>query len=96
MKPSEILREAARLVEGSPGPDMCGCYAIALVAGTLRHGDWPYPYHIPEDVLRHFHMVAPYKRASTTLRRWWQGYGEKDERIIGLCLAAAIAESEGQ
>ena len=88
MKPSEILRKAAYLVESVPAEDYCGCYAIMLEARE----------HAPKqetDTLVAFEILRPPKGPEGACNRWW-GLGDEDARILGLCLAAAIAESEGQ
>jgi hypothetical protein len=85
MKASEILRQAARLVER--GEEWYGCFAIDEVAGADSIGH--------EQAMGIFKIVAP---DGHSLGSFWWGASERsmDARIIGLCLAAAIAESEGQ
>ena len=94
MKPSEILREAAHLLERHPRKIHGGCHAIVLVDPKFSAGRvgefgsdgadasvsraWPFFNLMRGDGLY-----------------WWPEYNH-DDRIIGLCLAAAIAESEGK
>lgn len=84
MKPSQILREAARLVER--GKYSGGCAAILWAR---------VPYEDRGAAREYFHLLRPSKSSDSGY--WWdfdpQG---KSARIIGLCLAAAIAESEGE
>lgn len=90
MKPSKVLREAARIVERSRRPNYCGCPAIGAVLGIYF-----LDRDLPEPVMGYFRLVAP-SPDSSPYGAWWRGPEEKGERIIGLCLAAAIAESEGK
>ena len=101
MKPSEILRLAARHVENNPY--RCGCPAIAHVMG--RFEEWhsglgsSRGWGVPEDVMEYFGLVGPKRPTSKLTSELWWGEGRPENagpRIIGLCLAAAIAESEGQ
>ena len=88
MKSSEILREAARRIE--LGKDQFGCHAIFVAMGGNMHTIWPEP-EWDSHIMRRFRVVAPSKAKNGNA--WWDTYSEA--RIIGLCLAAAIAESEG-
>jgi hypothetical protein len=84
MKPSEILREAARRIER--GVNIYGCCAIAEVSSwdDLDEGS---------PVVSYFSLVRPH-RSPTGI--WWSTEERDGARILGLCLAAAIAESEGK
>lgn len=89
MKPSEILRVAARRVERHH--TFAGCLAINGVRA---------PVALIAAAHEYFQRVAP---SDFTRRDFWWGsdYTFADPpamgaRIVGLCLAAAIAESEGQ
>lgn len=98
MKPSEILKQAARRVELLQ--TTCGCDSIRMVVnGSLAVGS-AIP---PESVMQFFRLVGP--RNASAGKTWWGRWrggwysctpADRDARIIGLCLAAAIAESEGQ
>ena len=89
MKSSEILRRAARMVEREQSS--FGCFAILKVMRLYRTGELR---GIPEPVLGAFRKVAP--RGRHLSDPWWfADDGGMDARIIGLCLAAAIAEDEG-
>lgn len=87
MKSSEILRKAARRVER--GMAVSGCGAIAQSSGLSRRG----PNGI-EEYGRARDIFARYLRR-TNCTYWWPKEPAHGPRIIGLCLAAAIAESEG-
>ena len=87
MKSSEILRKAARRDER--GMAVNGCGAIAQASGLL---------------LQKANGLQEFERAKGIFARylrqpnctyWWPKEPEHGPRIIGLCLAAAIAESEG-
>jgi hypothetical protein len=91
MKSSEILREAARSVER--GLDSYGCWAIVDAAEA------DYGLSLEETIknsapatkaMTYFRLLSPRIAFST----WWD-FDDQGPRIIGLCLAAAIAESEG-
>lgn len=86
MKSSKILRKAARMVDR--GYDEGGCCAIIDSAPIRTDADY-------ERAMKRFEMVKP-RRTNTNLY-WWDIHSKEgnDARIIGLCLAAAIAESEG-
>ena len=89
MKSSEILREAARLIE--LGLNDCGCAAIMAAA------HWEKP--AIRAAMEPFLLFSPPEKNENEV--WWGASemfwtGEhRDARIIGLCLAAAISESEG-
>ena len=91
MKSSEVLREAARTIELGRGT--FGCLAIADVMGL--YAPWKNGVaDIPRQVMAAYRKVAP--RGHNLSDPWWDT-DERGEcsRIIGLCLAAAIAEDEG-
>lgn len=81
MKSSEILREAARRVES--GKAMGGCYALLCVRCN---------YKDKKGARNYFKMVKPSRPIDGY---WWPLDVRHGPRIIGLCLAAAIAESDG-
>lgn len=92
MKPSEILRAAAVLIDQRTDAHdgyYTGCGRIAQVMG--HYTDWDRDtWEVPESVMAYLGLVAPPKiKVGET---WW---GNDGPRIIGLCLAAAIAEGEG-
>ena len=89
MKSSEILREAARLVESRSGAPF-GCVAIAHVLGLYDGPCGPGVSGIPEKVMARFEVVSNGYRFGP----WWDE-SDSGPRIIGLCLAAAIAEDAG-
>lgn len=93
MKPSKILREAAKHIEKEQCLDqLCGCDVIQRKCKS---------YQQVIDTHKYFSMVAPKRKEP--FRSWWgkisnesyQRPSNVNARIIGLCLAAAIAESEG-
>jgi len=87
MKSSEILRKAARRVER--GTAISGCGAIMQASRLSRRGqNWL------EDFDRAHGIFARYLR-QPNCTYWWPKEPAHGPRIIGLCLAAAIAESEG-
>lgn len=81
MKSSEILRKAARKVER--GTYRGGCIAIANSARGFN------------DISRAHKVFRRHFYRSTSSGYWWPFSDKHGPRIIGLCLAAAIAESEG-
>ena len=81
MKSSEILREAAQLVEW--GAQTVGCIAIVAAAPNNK------------DRLRALDIFRRYFEPAARPVVWWDTEIAHGPRIIGLCLAAAIAESEG-
>lgn len=97
MKSSEILREAARIVEGGEeAHSCCAIYAAIKAFGPPSFNDALYevvgrynPLYLPD---------APYPASL-----FWAGHKDdisaaawtSDDRVIALCLAAAIAEDEG-
>lgn len=94
MKPSEVLRRAARNI--ARGVDRLGCVAISTAVWhelnlrkKLTMGEI---YAIEVRARYYFRMVAPPQIPNSGF--WWRRY-DSDPHIIGLCLAAAIAESEG-
>jgi hypothetical protein len=84
VKPSEILREAALMVERDE--ERFGCLAIDTAAGP--------DFIAYERAMETFEIVAPEGLGIGSF--WWPMKERHSARIIGLCLAAAIAESEGQ
>jgi hypothetical protein len=90
MKPSEILREAARRVES--GLNGYCCDAINQIVRCRGIADTD-----KEALLSHtyFKMVGP-----EVISFSWFGEpyekGPHNRRVVALCLAAAIAESENQ
>lgn len=92
MKPSEILRKAARTVEREPME--LGCCAILAIQPFAASEE-------ESDAFHWFDLIKPLRPRGAE-DPWWGGWGTYPEprnhnaRIIGLCLAAAIAESEGQ
>jgi hypothetical protein len=100
-KSSAILRAAARRIEREGGG--LGCVAIWIASG--RPPSFPFPGDtgrglVRPRVMQHFSRVAPHADSNCG-NVWWTGPGgsydpvNREPRIIGLCLAAAIAESEG-
>lgn len=101
MKPSQILRCAAQIIEreeleGLRNNDrLGGCDAIFEALGESFQA-----LGLDDVVLEYFGRVKP--RGARPFRWWWgnrKNYYTSDNmnaRIIGLCLAAAIAESEGK
>jgi hypothetical protein len=86
MKTSQLLRNAAQYLERkSFGPAIGACYAICQVTDDAVDG-----YDHKKQPMAT--MVRVY---GERFGHWWTP-DEHDARIIGLCLAAAIAESEGQ
>jgi hypothetical protein len=89
MKPSEVLRKAAQMVERDY--EYLGCLAIWHTARSCR---------LEAETLEFFERVAPARRVDGD--PWWGNWAtceknpQKNARIIGLCLAAALAESEGK
>lgn len=85
-KPSQALRAAARLVERESERFGCGAIARTALDDTVR-----------VETLRYFARIH-----IMTAAPWWGGWDDynkpeyRNPRIIGLCLAAAIAESEGR
>lgn len=90
MKTSEILRNAAKLVEKNEylyGCDaisdahynLSGLYVIAIHSPAYKY----FKFFSPKKIIRHFEFWFPY------------GKDGANQRIIALCMAAAIAESEG-
>ncbi len=86
MKSSEILRRAARLLERNYEAENDGYPGACFAISEVTNGEHC-PYN-PEDFM-HRLLVRFFGR--------WIGYRWDDQssRIVGLCLAAAIAESEG-
>lgn len=91
VKPSEILRKAALWIERDIEWSGLGCCAISCAA--------QYDDHKEESAMHYFRQVGP--RIDTHEDPWWGNWEtyraptNQCARIIGLCLAAAIAESEG-
>ena len=85
-KISEVLRGAAQVVERQGG---YGCWAIGYVANF----SWVLDYHPALDYFRD--LFNP------TCDKWPFWFGDcrdkkcQAHRILSLCLAASIAESEG-
>lgn len=92
MKSSEILREAARLVER--GENEYGCLAIDdVICLNARIGYFSSAHEaMASKAIEWLRMLEPERKAMCG--GYWN-YTVKGPRIIGLCLAAAIAESEG-
>lgn len=97
MKDSKALVLAAQRVFS--GADCCGCGALASVLGfeagdaVARRYLWPL-YYGDLDIKGDYHRSDPNGQSSPGVFFW--GAEEKCEaRIIGLCLAAAIAKCEG-
>lgn len=95
MKPSEILREAARIASdvpftecGLPDQNRCGCGAILDAAGMESDSQ----ANVYFELFRPNHLVAGGWFGSFDLA----AVQAKEHRILALCLAAAIAESDGQ
>src|SRR5690606_24349180 len=84
MKPSEILREAARLVEIWPG--RFGCEAIGAIESAPMDG---YLFQVPRRVMAYFEFCQPVDGERGLEGGWWP-IKDSSARIIGLCLAAAI------
>lgn len=98
MKSSEILREAARLIER--GIEEFSCKAVARALGIYKGRDVT-PYWRVEPVVLRTPAIAAYsvlwERPPSSCDFADEITQEgRDERVIALCLAAAIAESEGQ
>lgn len=87
MKPSQILREAARRVDACKCP--YGCWAIDEAYGEDKH-------HVQKlHAKGFFHLTAPHFSFGVWFGDTWT-QANQNRRVIALCLAAAIAESEGQ
>lgn len=87
MKPSEILREAAQLIaEQSMN---YGCSAVGYAFGYESH------MHAKTVASDYFRLFEP-----DSCELYWFGFmptkKNQNRRVIALCLAAAIAESEGK
>lgn len=83
MKPSEILRKAAKRIED----DMHwgGCAAINCAA----------PYRAVKARKRAYAIYHKHFFRRTRDGFWW-GASDKNARILGLCLAAEIARQGGE
>lgn len=99
MKSSEILRKAARMVER--GESKFACHAILAVGGDCRKIEafqLLRPTYAERDLVNHGEGEACSTSNALVLDGdfwWWMRYERNEYRILGLCLAAAIAESEG-
>ena len=82
MKSSEILRKAARLVEA--GQCSFGCVAVDVVT------QWNF-----SEALKACEYIYLFMPVTMDKGGGFWPMRSKSHRIIGLCLAAAIAESEG-
>lgn len=98
LKPSAILREAARLVES--GEELGGCSAIKVATDRLwrglRAGGYTYVAHsawLAAAADKYFNLLCP--EDGCMFSYWWPERLKHGPRIVGLCLAAAIAKSEG-
>ena len=96
MKPSEILRKAAKIAHDIPawGDEWrCGCGAIDDAA---LKSDWS----LHDKCMDYFLLFKP----DNNISRWFgtycrfdvDGLPAKEHRVIALCMAAAIAESESR
>ena len=86
MKPSVVLRHAARRVERKQ--NVYGCTAIKMACGLSCLSD---NSEVPQQVWGYFRLIGGNRGLGSP---WWGLWD--DSRIVALCLAAAIAESEGQ
>ena len=77
---SEIFLKAAKAIE--TGKNSYCCTAIDDAAWYEDQDDYPAQEYFAE-------LFSPKRRRAY----WWQ-QGDRDSRIVALCLAAAIAESE--
>ena len=94
MKPSKILRKSAQLLERHPDDVLGGCHAIVLVDpkfSAQKQGDFG-----SEGTDAAVSRAWPFFDLMRGDDLYWWPKRQHDARIIGLCLAAAIAESEGQ
>ena len=83
---SEVFRNAARQIEIGENSFCCTAIDYAM---------WDAVWYAVQDE----HSAREYfaELFSPTRRRiWWWRRDDRDSRIVALCLAAAIAESEGE
>ena len=94
MKPSEILREAARIAYEVPATDLvwrCGCGAVLEAAQDEKGAT--------EKAAMDFFGLM--RDPNSEARIWFGSYDisnveSRDHRVMALCMAAAIAKAEGQ
>ena len=79
---AEILRKAAIRVDS--GKDEFACHAIDHAEGC--------PHWLPGPAGRWFQSCQVRPRSGSSA--WWSGPTSRQDRVIGLLLAAEIAESE--
>lgn len=95
MLPSQLLREAATEVERER--KTFGCHALAsIVEKKLNLDGWGAVEQTPlfKKAMRYYSMFKP-----AGMRRddvWFLHGDTRGHRILALCMAADIAESEGQ
>lgn len=96
-KPSTILLRAAELVDEPR--TVSGCFAIYLAANYCGGGA---PWLGEKEALRYFSLfkprrgLGPDRRPRPATGFWWYPSPRNPERLTALCLAAAIAKSEGR
>lgn len=94
MKSSELLREAARLIEDEPDYPCGACHALITILRSRGEGSkaesMSYVWGPERGRGPSYYLFRLF--GYNTKFRLWDSHGP---RIIGLCLAAAIAESEG-
>lgn len=95
MTPAQKLLKAARLLDEHEGWRACACHFISLVEHGKDEGCWSiadesnaYPFFALFDP----HPEEPQRRPNGTGRLWWP-LVEKEQRVLALCFAAAIASS---
>ena len=90
MKPSAILREAARLVESRGAEEWWSCIAIQQAAPLWAI--WWRASPLPPVGEAYAVLLG----RLPTEDDFGKGKAANNHRVVALCLAAAIAESEGQ
>lgn len=98
MKPSEVLRRAAKRVE--EGRTEFGCHAIrSIVVYESLLTNWRDATVCPlyKEAMKYYRQLK--SRSLTDHAVWFHLGNSKDptgRRVLALCFAAAIAESEGE
>ena len=91
VKPSTILLRAAEFVDEPR--TVSGCFAIYLAAlhSWSADGLWA-----EEEATKYFSLFKPGPGKLVGPGFWWHPSPRNPERLTALCLAAAIAKSEGR
>lgn len=95
MKSSEILRKAAANIERGINDENGACWAVKKL--LMRSG---IKYNEATDLAYFWDKGGPMRHMMACFGHpmegtWPENYYDNGPRLIGLCLAAAIAESEG-